>query len=131
MITKEELLTAPVDIANLQALEDDLTARARNLIDLLLKSGKLNIASLEFDCTFDDIAAEAQILKSGHYRIKIGRRFSSAILRFAHWSAPRLADLLPPDCQSSRAQTFSIRILDVVHLSPRASSRNLWAPRFP
>lgn len=94
MITKEQLLAPPVDITRLQLLEDDVTERVHKVIGELIKSRKLNIDEVAFCITYDSIAAEAQILEGGHYRIRIGRGFSNAVLHFAHWSAPRLLDRL-------------------------------------
>ncbi|WP_368639726.1 hypothetical protein ABRZ04_12960 [Castellaniella ginsengisoli] len=94
MITKEQLSEPPVDLTRLQQLENDFSVCARSIIDTLLKSGRLKISEIDFDFTYNSLAAEAQILEIGKYRIRIGRVFSNAILHFAHWSAPRLMDRL-------------------------------------
>jgi hypothetical protein len=94
MITKEELLSPPSDIVRLENLEHDLTGRAEMLITSLLKSPKLKISQIHFEYTLANIAADAQILETGRYRIRVGRLLSNALLHFATWSAPRLRDKL-------------------------------------
>jgi hypothetical protein len=106
MITKKELLKPPEDIGRLQRLEDNLTERARSLIDSLLKQGKLKISSIDFECVYGDVAAEARILEKGRYRIQIGRYFSNAVLNFSIWSAPSLLDHLQLTAHRDVLQEF-------------------------
>lgn len=90
VITKEKLLEPPHDVDRLDRLEGDIAERARKFIKNIVDSRKFNINDVQLAFEYRNVSAEARILSDGNYRIRIGRPFSSAMLKFSVWSAPLL-----------------------------------------
>lgn len=89
-ITLDRLMGPPYDLALLDHLENHLSNSAEIFINEVVKKG-FAINSLEFECTYSHILAQATITGQSSYKITFGRTLTSAILHLATSIAPCLS----------------------------------------
>lgn len=113
MISKAQLQAAPKDPATLNELEERFSDCATSLIDSLLNAPQLKVKEIDFRCVLNGgttgiggLAAEAQIINPGNYRILIGRNLSNAILNFSQWSSRRISNKLDITNNITELQSF-------------------------
>lgn len=79
----------PYDLELLDQLENHLSNSAETFISEVVKKS-FTINSLEFECTYSHILAQATITGQSSYKITFGRTLTSAILHLATSIAPSL-----------------------------------------